>query len=365
MTNCSQNSARYGMNFILHSHLPLKIRVIFGKNDRSHALHKRAEQRSHTEAMHISVVLGTYNRAGSLRSALESFANLAVPMGLSWELLVVDNNSTDLTPMVVERFARNAAYPVRYIFEKRQGRSAALNAGIAHANGEIVVFTDDDVILHTDWIANLKRTFDECDCAAVAGRVVPQWNHAKPDWLEMDGHFAVTNFELGDERKEIKIPPLGANSAFRKDMFKKYGLFRLDLGVSGSKHTITCDDTEFGERLIRGGEKIVYCPTAIVYHPVDPHRTTKKYFLSWYYYNGVSLTRTVGLPRDGTFWFGVPRWLYREMLTNLAKWMATPPGSRRFQRKLRTYRSIGNIVESHRLSHAKTATGVLSKPQFF
>jgi glycosyltransferase involved in cell wall biosynthesis len=322
-------------------------------------------QRNYTRItdMDISVVLGTYNRAASLRITLESFSKLICPPNLSWELLVVDNNSTDSTREEIEKFAGTASFPVRYIFEQQQGRSAALNAGIAAANGEIISFTDDDVYLHPDWLSNLKRGFDQFDCAAVAGRVVPQWSHPKPDWLEMEGQFAVVNFDLGDDVKEIRIPPLGANCAFRKDIFKKYGVFRLDLGVNGSRHTVTCDDTEFGERLIRGGEKIAYCPDAIIYHPVDPYRTTKKYFLSWYYYNGVSLTRTAGLPNEGIFWVGAPRWLYRELLTNFAKWMLTLPGERRFHRKLRTYRSVGNIVESYRLSKVKSAKQVDQEPQ--
>ena len=300
--------------------------------------------------MDVSVVLATYNRASSLQITLDSFLHLWLPRELTWELLVVDNNSTDRTREVVERFATNASFPVRYIFEKRQGRSAALNAGIQQAKGEIVAFTDDDVILHRDWLSNLKRTFDDLDCSAVAGRVVPQWNHPKPDWLEMEGQYAVTNFDLGDELKEVRVPPLGANSAFRKQVFQKFGLFRLDLGVTGSSHTLTCDDTEFGERLIRGGEKIVYSPSAIIYHPVDPYRITKKYFLSWYYYDGVSLTRMAGVSKEGVFWFGAPRWLYREMLTNFAKWVCTLEGKSRFRYKLLTYRSVGKIVESRRLS---------------
>lgn len=301
--------------------------------------------------MDISVVLATYNRAESLGKTLACFSTLASPPGLSWELLVVDNNSTDRTPLVVRGFAETANICVRYVFEKRQGRSAALNAGIFEARGDVIVFTDDDVLLHPDWLLRLKETFDRYECVAVAGRVVPLWGHSKPDWLEMEGQFAVVNFELGDEFKEIKIPPLGANSAFRKNVFSRHGLFRLDLGVRGSKHTITCDDTEFGGRLIAAGEKIVYCPTAIVYHPVDQERTTRKYFLLWYYYNGVSLTRTAGLPNEGVFYFGVPRWLYREFLSNLFKWWFTLDRIPRFQHKLRTCRSAGNIVESYRLSH--------------
>lgn len=302
------------------------------------------------ERCDISVVVGTYNRATCLSTALQGFSSLVGAPELKWELLVVDNNSTDATREVVETFARLASFPVRYLFQKIQGRSAALNAGIAEAKGDIIAFTDDDVIVDRDWLLNLKRTFEACDCVAVAGKVVPTWNHDKPDWLEMNGHFAVTNFDLGDELKEIQVPPLGANSAFRREVFEKYGLFRLDLGVNGTRHTITCDDTEFGERLIGAGEKIVYCPDAIIYHPVDPKRTTKGYFLSWYYYNGVSLTRMIGAPKEGILWFGAPRWLYREMLANFGKWMLTTEGKLRFRHKLQTYQSIGKIVESRRLS---------------
>jgi len=298
----------------------------------------------------VSVILCTYNRAARLQATLESFTRLVYPPSLAWELLVVDNNSNDQTRNVIQQFAATANFCVRYVFEGTQGRSAAMNAGIAVARGQIIVFTDDDILLHPGWLYSLKRTFDEYDCVAVGGKIVPTWNHPKPDWLEMEDQQAVANFDLGDDFKQIHISPMGANSAFRKDVFSKYGLFRLDLGIRGSTHTITCDDTEFGLRLMRAGEKIIYCPAAIIYHPVDPDRATKRYFLSWYYYNGVSLTRTAGLPDFGVFYFGVPRWLYRELFINLGRWMFSVSANRRFHHKLRTYRSIGNIVESARLS---------------
>jgi len=313
--------------------------------------------------MDVSVVLGTYNRSATLQTTLETFSGLVCPPDLTWELLLVDNNSHDDTRAVIHKFAKTAKVPVRYIFEGQQGRSAALNSGIAAAQGEIIAFTDDDVLLHPEWLSNLTRTFERFECAAVGGRIVPLWNHPKPDWMQMDGQQAVVNFELGEEFQEIRFPPMGANSAFRKQLFAKYGLFRLDLGVSGSEHTVTCDDTEFGYRLIRAGERILYCPDAIVYHPVDPKRTSKKYFLDWYYYNGVSLTRTAGLPDFGVFYLGVPRWLYRELITNWIRWMFSFEKNRRFNRKLWTYRSVGNIVESHRLSRLKAAAGVSREPQ--
>ena len=314
--------------------------------------------------MDISVVLATYNRADSLEVTLKTFLALEYPPTLRWELVIVDNNSKDATAAVVRHFAEKSPFVVRYIFEGVQGRSAALNAGISAAAGDIVAFTDDDVLLHPKWLWNLKEAFDSFDCAAVAGRVVPRWNHPKPAWLEMNGQFAVVHFELGDECKEIKQPPLGANSAFRKSVFEQHGLFRLDLGVRGSEHTITCDDTEFGQRLIRAGDKIVYCPTAIVYHPVDPKRTTKKYFLWWYYYNGVSLTRTAGLPGEGVFYFGIPRWLFRELASETFAWLSTFDADRRFQKKLRVCRAVGNVVESFRLSrNQRTSTQLSLAPE--
>ena len=297
-------------------------------------------------------MLATYNRAASLRATLESLATLSSPDNLSWELLVVDNNSNDSTLQVVEQFADNSSFPVRYIFERRQGKSSALNAGVAQARGRIIAFTDDDVSLHPDWLSEIKSTFERFDCAAVAGRIIPVWDQPKPDWLDMRGQFAVVNFELGDEFKEIQQPPIGANSAFRRDVFQRHGLFRLDLGPTESKHTITCEDTEFGDRLIKAGEKVVYCPRAIVYHPVDPRRATKTYVLSWYYYNGISVIRTCGLPTEGILYFGVPRWLFRELLAKIRSWLCTVNQYDRFQRKLRVWQSIGTIVECYRLSHA-------------
>ena len=166
-----------------------------------------------------------------------------------------------------------------YLFERRQGRSPALNAGIAAAHGKIIAFTDDDVTLHPEWLITLKRTFNAFDCAGVGGRIIPVWQQPKPDWLQMEEQQAIVHYDHGDEPQVLKDhPPLGANCAYRKDVFVKYGGFRLDLGVSGEHPRITCEDTEFATRLFRAGEKIVYTPLAIVYHPVDPTRATKPYF---------------------------------------------------------------------------------------
>jgi len=318
------------------------------------------------DSVEISVILATYNRAVGLTKALQSFSRLAIPADLAWELIVVDNNSKDNTRTVVEEFAKAATFSVRYVFEARQGRSNALNFGIAHAQGEIIAITDDDVILGPEWLVNVKRAFDEFDCAAVAGRVLPLWSEPKPDWLEMEEQQAIVNFDLGNEWKQIDRPPLGANSAFRKVIFSKYGGFRVDLGVTGGdqKRGLTCDDTEFGIRLVKGGEKIIYAPTAVIYHPVEPHRPTKSYFLKWYFNDGRSGIRTFGWPSNAVCYFGIPRWLYKQLAVSFISWMFSFTSKRRFHHKVRTYKGVGRIIEARRLARSTCyrQEGTLSDP---
>jgi glucosyl-dolichyl phosphate glucuronosyltransferase len=299
-----------------------------------------------------SVVVCTHNRAASLSTTLSSFSGLVMPRDVAWELIVVDNCSNDNTREVVDSFARTSPFPVRYVFEIALGKSRALNTGIANAEGHIVAFTDDDVILHPAWLSNLKKGFDEFGCMAIAGRVIPLWNQPKPDWLEMADQQAIVNFEFGDEWKEIQRPPLGANSAFRKTAFLKYGLFRSDLGPSGERRGITCEDTEFGQRLIHGGEKVFYSPTAIVYHPVAPHRSTKSFFQTWYYHDGRSSVRANCLLDKGIQVSRIPLWMYGGVISNCLRWIFSFNSKHRFQYKLATYRGVGRVVEAARLARA-------------
>jgi len=297
----------------------------------------------------ISVILCTYNRAASLLSTLASLACLRMPPDVKWELLVVDNNSKDETRDVVDEFAKTADICVQYLFEGQQGKSAALNTGLSAAKGKIIAFTDDDVVADPDWLLFLTRAFAEYDCAAVAGKIVPVWNHPKPEWLEMEGQQAVLNFDLGVEEKQIDCPPFGANSAFRKETFQKYGVFRLDLGPNG-KDRVLSEDTEFANRLIAAGEKVWYVPEAIIYHPVDPRRASKSFFLQFFYNDGRAAMRTLDCPKDTVRYWGVPRWIFRPLTRNFLAWMLSVSARPRFRYKCRTYADLGKVAEAWALS---------------
>src|SRR4051794_24523004 len=107
-----------------------------------------------TAAIRFSIVIATYKRAALLRDTLESLSRLQP--GAAWEVIVVDNNSPDETRQVVEAAAPSFPVPLHYVFEREQGRSAALNCGFRVAQGDIVVTTDDDVRVEPDWLNHIE-----------------------------------------------------------------------------------------------------------------------------------------------------------------------------------------------------------------
>ena len=134
--------------------------------------------------MNISVIICTYNRSGSLVRTLESFREVLHPKDAAWELVVVDNNSSDNTREVVDLFIEKSGIPCGYVFENKQGLSYARNNGVAEAKGEILSFTDDDVIVDKNWLQNIEHEFKEKDVACIGGKILPIWEKPQPEWLK-------------------------------------------------------------------------------------------------------------------------------------------------------------------------------------
>lgn len=303
----------------------------------------------------ISVIVCSYNRSQSLSQTLASLAQQAQPTGHLWELIVIDNNSTDDTADVVKAFAAASAFELRYLLEKSQGLSHARNAGIRAAHGDIIAFTDDDVTVDPHWLVELVKIFDQFDCMAVGGRIIPVWTGQKPAWLELNGpnrlhSGTVVSFDCGEQPCELSKSPIGANMAFRKAAFAKYGLFRTDLGKRGNDSMIG-EEVEFCTRLLGGGDKVAYAPSAIVYHPVPKERVKKRHFRSHYFNWGRYIARVNGgYPENATRYFGVPRYLFRSLLEQTCAWLFAFDSRRRFRNKLQVCECLGEISELHRIS---------------
>ena len=281
--------------------------------------------------MTYSIVIATYNRAADLRGTLASLSALK-PDG-PWEVIVVDNNSSDDTRAVVE--AASAAFPVplRYLFEREQGRSPALNAGIRAATGSIVVTTDDDVRVEPDWLSTAGDALRRLRCDYVGGRVLPIWGAPRPAWLPDHGgkHWAVIALlDYGPDPIEFGARvPLGVNMAFRRSAFDRAGLFDPHTGRKAG----TLLGQEVREWCIRAraaGVRGFYAPELSLRHIIPASRLNKAYFRRWFYWRGISramLYERSGLDMEAPerttldfrtvpHLFGVPRYLYRKALVS-------------------------------------------------
>src|SRR3954470_11388707 len=279
--------------------------------------------------MRYSIVIATYNRAGDLAETLRSLAGLRP--SAAWEVIVVDNNSTDHTRAVVEGAAAGFPAPLRYVFEHEQGRSPALNAGIRSATGDIVVTTDDDVRVEPDWLDRAAAAIERLQCDYVGGRVLPIWGGPRPAWLPDRGgkYWAVIALlDYGPQPIEFGTRvPLGVNMAFRRSAFDRAGLF--DTATGRKAGTLLGQEVrEWCIRARAAGVRGWYVPEMVVQHLIPAARLSKAYYRRWFYWRGISramLYERAGLDMEAPerttldfrtvpHVFGVPRYLYRRAL---------------------------------------------------
>jgi len=298
--------------------------------------------------MDITVVLCTYNRCDSLAAALESVSVSRLPDSVSWEVLVVDNNSTDQTREVIERFASQYPGRFRYAFEPRPGKSNALNAALHDTKAEVLAFMDDDVQVEPDWLSMLTRIFKDPKYAGAGGRILPESEFTPPAWLEVSERYALAPlamFDLGPTSCRLQEPPFGTNMAFRREVFSRYGEFRRDLGPRPGSE-IRSEDTEFGMRLLRGGEQLWYEPAAVVHHKIARSRITRQYFMKWWFDKARADIRERG-EMPGTRWIvaGVPLHLMRRLIAWTFRWLFATRSDLRFSAKVKLWMVVASIKE--------------------
>jgi len=237
--------------------------------------------------MKFSVVVCTFNRSASLRRMLKSLQEMVIPDHLTCEVIVVDNNSDDDTRLVFEEIEKHFKSGIRYVFEDKKGLSHARNRGIKEAGGEIIAFTDDDVIIDKHWIQNIDKAFKEYDdVVCVGGKILPVWEMSRPQWLKPDLYGYLALLDKGDSAVYVDALDIwGANFAVKSEMFKKYGLFDTNLGRMPAK-LYSGEEAEFLLRLQNAGEKILYYPLSIIHHNIPAYRMSKKYLRKWKFDKG-------------------------------------------------------------------------------
>lgn len=242
--------------------------------------------------MTISVVIATYNRATLLARSLEALSRQQYEPGD--EVIIVDNASTDATAEVIACATEAFAVPLRRLREATPGKTPALSAGLAMAEGNVLALTDDDVIVADDWIATIRRIFRNESLALAAGRVDPLWERPTPAWLRVEhqGCYGLMASPLallhyGEGQPLGHRTGVGANLIVRRDVLEALGGFAAHLGRH--RGTLLCgEDHDLCQRAVAAGYTCEYRPELRVRHWVPADRVRLSYYLRWFFWSGVT-----------------------------------------------------------------------------
>jgi glycosyltransferase involved in cell wall biosynthesis len=268
--------------------------------------------------MQLDVVIPTYNRSSLLKKALGSLLDARIPPTLDVRITVVDNNSTDDTRDVVLAEQARATIPISYVFEKRQGRSPALNAGVAATSGSHVGFIDDDEEVDKSWYQQIVSVFTELDVDFIGGPYVPRFESAIPDWLPPTHNSVIGVVDGGTERvpfdRNYQGILMGGNAVFTRKILETVGPYSTSLGRSG-KRLLSCEDEDMYERLLAASARGVYVPELIIYHFIPSERLTKRYHRAWCFWQSVSRAALDRIRPEATrYLLGVPTYFYGRAL---------------------------------------------------
>lgn len=248
--------------------------------------------------MFVTVAICTWNRSRMLEETLDALAKLAVPDDVEWEVLVVDNASTDDTPTVLER--HRTRLPLRGAYEAEQGHSNARNRAVAEARGDLIVWTDDDVVVDEQWIAAYAKVARaRPDADFFGGPVLPWFHEEPPSWVidampVIETAFATRDFGAEPFDFDAALLPFGANFAVRTAVQRRHR-FDPTLGRVG-KGLLSGDESDALRRMLAAGHVGVWVPDAPVRHHIGPERLE----LDWVrrFYHGIGETDVVAHCRE-------------------------------------------------------------------
>lgn len=227
----------------------------------------------------ISAVICSYNRARFIKEAVESIFNQDFDRA-SYEVIVVDNNSTDGTIDVLAAYkAAHPDYNFSYHTETRQGVAFTRTRCAEEAKGEIVAYLDDDSTAQPGWLQGIVSFFDSHPATwSVGGKIVPRFLTGIPDWYSRYFFGLVGNFDQGPNVKRLTGAryPCGANMAFRKKVFDEVGYFNTELGRKGNG-LLANEEKDIYLRILAAGHEVHYLPGVWVLHSVESNKFDKNY----------------------------------------------------------------------------------------
>ena len=245
----------------------------------------------------ISLVICTHNRADILPRCLAAAARQVLPQS-DYEILVVDNVSTDNTAALVQRLiSANPASNLRYIYHPHKGLSHARNAGALAARSPIIHYIDDDAVADHNLLTETLRVFEVSpDAGVVGGRIRAVLPKERPPWYSayFDGYYGELNHRVDSPFRcpDIHHYPYGGNIAYKHEALAAAGYFSPALGRVGNDYA-GGEEIDCALRIVDRGYSVYYTPAAIIDHIILPHRVQWAYITgsarsagrNWAYYD--------------------------------------------------------------------------------
>ena len=234
----------------------------------------------------ITILIPTYNRAASLKRLLDSLEESAGLEETPVEIIVVNNHSTDATSQVlIDVLAEHKRFSIRVLEELKHGKSWALNLGLGHVTGSLVLLLDDDVSVDRFCVAEHVAAYKDGLFDAVQGKVLAGLDpEGQPANMARLREYNIPIVDHGEGSCEVR-GFTGTNISLKREVFEKAGLFDTRLGPGASGFS---EDTEYSRRIRDNGFKIGYAPKAITYHELNPERYGSSYNRNVQYRKGVS-----------------------------------------------------------------------------
>ena len=259
----------------------------------------------------ISIIICTYNREKYIGRVLEALASQKKDL---FELVLVDNNSTDGTMDIITAFANShPSMKITITSESRQGLSNARNRGIMESNGDYFVFLDDDAIPCEEYVEKLAAHIPHTE--AFGGRIEPLFDGCPtPNWLSKWSMGWVSALNMGEKEKYFSKNsfPIGANMGFSRKIIKECGMFNPELGRN-KRNLMGGEEKDLFRRIQAHGHKLTYLPDVLVQHIIPASRTTKEYITQ--FACGVGLSEKIRSRQEGTY--------FKRITAEVFKWGAS------------------------------------------
>lgn len=222
----------------------------------------------------ISIVICCHNSVKRLPETLRHLMHQRAPSNILWEVIVVDNASSDGTGELAQAtWKEKPGVNFRLVTEPKIGLSNARNRGLQEAKGDLICFIDDDVRPHQDWLKNMVEFADQTGVDAIAGKVILPEGLCRP-WMHQRHRTKLASTENIDPEKPQEM--IGANMAFKRRILVKVPRFDPELGAGASGFG---EESLFSRQILEAGFSIGYAEKAVVEHHFDERRLSRNFWL--------------------------------------------------------------------------------------